>query len=574
MGNKKRIIFLIFAAGLALALALGILYSWMAFMPTGYEEFHKTAEAARERIKRKTALGADAATSATIDQAPVGYTVGHNGKSGPPHKLDFFEELATFDSYKHLISGDINRNYVGGGFATPSEPIYFMAPRRRQLVGTTVFIDKKSVMGKSLWAGLEQERRDSVMRMRSGFRRVTLTTPTTEQVRFFNQYLDKFERFLLRPRWNVPAEGIYPGNFLIERLALFAIARASMSGDQGRAMAILDGYLKAQGVLLARASAGPSVTELFFGLAELPDFPAEGWLRARRALDAMRLAESDIADMRRVCAEDFFNGISAELTRGDFQKMGNMWHFLYGGKIESIANTALLPVALRKAEQMALSISRADTAACEREQSELRAIMGLMNSRDSRIDQYYEMRSKIVSISETNDRIDGALLILDAACAMRDGKPLPALSRRGRQQLEQITMPRFGTFELGQSWMGPPPAELASIISALNQYAALHPNSIHPATPEEIKAFIKENGGGGWEKYVDWHDARPVCLVWGPSCVSAYLLNRYSEKQYPDPDQFVERTQLKAFALDPPIISGAMKKLLERPVQSAPKRSN
>lgn len=565
MGNKKRIIFLIFAAGLALALALGILYSWMAFMPTGYEEFHKTAEAARERIKRKAAPGVDAATSATIDQAPVGYTVGHNGKLGPPHKLDFFEELATFDSYKTMLSGDINRNEVGGGYVAPSEPMYFMARRRWQVAGATLYIDEKSVMGKPLWAGLEQERRDSILsRVRLGFRRVTLTTPTTEQARLFNRYLDKFERFLLRPHWYVSADGTYHGGLLVERLALFAIARASMSGDQERAMAILDGYLKAQGVLLARASAGPSVTELFFGLAELPDFPAEGWLRARRALDAMRLAESDIADMRRVCTEDFFNGISAELTRGDFQKMGNMWHFLYGGKIESIANTALLPVALRKAEQMALSISRADTAACEREQSELRGIMRLMNSRDSRIDQYYEMRSKIVSISETNDRIDGALLILDAACAMRDGKPLPALSRRGRQQIEQVTMPRFGTFELGQSWMGPPPAELASIISALNQYAALHPNSIHPATPEEIKAFIKENGGGGWEKYVDWHDARPVCLVWGPSCVSAYLLNRYSEKQYPDPDQFVERTQLKAFALDPPIISDEMKRILTK----------
>lgn len=585
--KKKRVLWVLGGVLVVVAL-LAAGYAYLAFMPTGFGSMRGDIAAANKRIDEKLAPQVKTTPPAGIGiEAPKTVIFLPNGKPGPGHRMNFYEEVASFDQYWSLWSAVMidNRGFSMSDFSKAG--VYIPPYSRYSKVIVTppgyIHFVKRPQMGQALWANLDapDSKEHLMCGLRLGFSHGEVTTSTTEQQnQLFNGHLDRLEGFLLRPKWDIPATSSplnrYAVNLVFDRLTMLAIARASLRGDQARAMNLLDRYLDALRVLHMKSEDGDpafkadGAAQVFFALAELLDFPAEGWRRARRILESMRLSQAELDDLRRIRVNAYHDRLLQELNNtGSAQ---NTWHFIFGGKLETVANRAMLPIAHRKAEQIALSVYKRDREALLAEQGEWQNIKRMMNVGPrhgfrEEINPFLQELNAINNIDDLNGQIGRAILWLEAARARHDRAALPAVTVLGSQQLEPFTMPRFGRILIENRHLrGDFPAKLKPLVVAFNDFQVKHFVDHYaplPTTPEEIETVLKAAGPGDWSEFVKWHDPVQVNLVWGTRSVmvgNAWFADAMKDKKRPD--ETIDLLELHAITIDEPILSEKIRAVL------------
>lgn len=583
--KKKRVLWVLIGVLAVLAL-LAAVYAYLAFMPTGYGSMQEGVGAANKRIDDKLAPQVKVTAPAGIStQPPVTYAISKDGKREIRQRMDFFDEFRSLDSYNAFWSAVmmVERRQIGSW--DPTKPCFYIPPYPYQDGCNVIMVHQHIPMatrprtGRPVWADLETSHTNVLLtRFEARFFSNTGTTGTTaRQDRVFLQYLDRLEGFLLRDEWDIPASKMSlrrdEGGLVFDRLALLAIARASLKGDQACAMNLLDRYLEALRVLHLRHGDGDAAFRLdgaahvFFGVAELPDFPAEGWLRARRILDSMRLSEAEMDGLRRVRCARYHDQLVEEASK--INPVQNTWHFIFGGKLESFVNEAAMPIARKKAEQIALDVYRRDREALIADQTDWERIKGLMNAGKRNVfgespTPFLSELGNIDHIDTLNGQVDRAVLWLEAARARHDRTTQAPVTVLGSQQMEVVTIPRFGCIQISGRRLDDPGqvARLKPLVDAVNRFSAQNWHR-EPTTQEEIESVLKSAGPGGWSAFVKWHEPVPALVVWNTRTVmrgNAWMNPSRNDRN--KLHELIDVIELHAIAVNPPVIGEEMRRIL------------
>lgn len=582
--KKKRVLWVLIGVLAVLAL-LAAVYAYLAFMPTGYGSMQEGVGAANKRIDDKLAPQVKVTAPAGIStQPPVTYAISKDGKREIRQRMDFFDEFRSLDSYNAFWSAVmmVERRQIGSW--DPTKPCLYIPSYPYQDSCNVIMVHQHIPMatrprtGRPVWADLETSHTNVLLtRFEARFFLNTGTTGTTaRQDRVFLQYLDRLEGFLLRDEWDIPASKMSlrrdEGGLVFDRLALLAIARASLKGDQARAMNLLDRYLEALRVLHLRHEDGDmalrldGATHVFFGVAELPDFPAEGWQRARRILDSMRLSEAEMDGLRRVRCAWYHDRLVEDASK--IEPVGNTWHFIFDGKLEKRVNETLMPIARRKAEQIALSVYKRDRNALIEAWEEWARIHQMMNSRDSFSpyqNGFLSMLENVNQVDILNGQIDRAVLWLEAARTRHDRTAQAPLTVLGAQQMEAVTIPRFGCIQISGRRLDDPGqvARLKPLLDAVNRFRTQTRPRIFPTTQEEIESVLKAAGPGDWSEFVKWHEPVPVLVVWNTRTVmrgNAWMAVSRNDRN--KLHELIDVIELHAIAVNPPVIGEEMRRIL------------
>ncbi|MCE5228813.1 hypothetical protein LLG95_04355 [bacterium] len=559
---------------IAVMLVLAMGYAWLAHAPTGYAGFEKGAAEAQKRVSEKVKPAPRPAdVRARVSEAPMRYAILPNGRPGPAHRANFFEEIESYNSYEEQA----NITYM---LTADNKPIsQAMKLGWSGIVYCPFFLPEKMrpADGKQFWDGLDaasQVKGEMLRYFQSSFReRNEPTAATDAQKMMFYVYLDNLEGFLLRPRWDIPetSSTLHTGGRSFHRLAMLAIARASLKGDQKLATDLLGRYLDAVRVLHVHDEQGAftmdNVRQVFFGMAELPDLPDEAWEQARRALESMRLSDAEKMDLLRVRAARFHKMIEQQLEHID--GVPNTWHYVFGGTVESGANRLLKPIVLREAEKMALDISRGDVAEAARHQLKWAGMTMWLNSTEGRdVGKYGIMQISL--IENLNAEVDRALLYLQIARARRAKKEMPAVTTQGAEHLEMFKMDRFGVFTIS-SYGGPGNPgydQKKPLMDAIRKFQATGKVATRP---EDIEAVIKAAGPGDWAKYVVWVEPKTVYLIWGMRRMqSSDIWYFASLRDWKASVEWVNAVEVYAVVIDGPILSEWMKGVLKETRASNP----
>ncbi|HUT24337.1 MAG TPA: hypothetical protein VM492_08355 [Sumerlaeia bacterium] len=129
----------------------------------------------------------------------------------------------------------------------------------------------------------------------------------------FHSLLDRVDRFLLEGQWETPP---FTDAFwmdlstphVFDRLALLAVVRASLAGDEEKGVALLEGFVEALRIMhFAQHFHWESAQwqrslqhgqSALFTLGQIEAFPDRGLEIAREALAGIRLSKEQIADLR------------------------------------------------------------------------------------------------------------------------------------------------------------------------------------------------------------------------------------------------------------------------------------
>lgn len=555
MESKKRKIAFGVAIGVGgIVMLLAMVYSYLAFMPTGYGKFESAAGTAQERVTRMAQPRVDFHESmATSTQSRI-ETRGAAPVATPLSEVDFIKAVADFNSVEALRQDDSVRVLLH----VNQQPVAF---------GVNWLKPNEPEPGRPIWSSLEPDHCAYMIRyIPSIFHEGEKTAATAGQIKKFLGRLDEVEDFLLRRKWTIsPQSEFYQHEYheLFSRLALYAIARASLNHDQDRAMKILARFLEAERIVRVHDhdrgdgwNDSDDIAVVLFGLAELPDFPAQGWDRARAELERMRMSEAELADLRRARASLYHNIMVERIKRQSLGHMENFWHFFYDGKVESAANKAIEPIMLRRLEGLSMAMGGDDYVEFDRMREQFHATMkyinvGGLNREDA--PEFYRVEHQF------NDKVDRSLLLLEAARARRDGKTIEApiaIGTPARLHMETITVPRSGIFTLGPDLS---PAQLSRFYSTIRQFEIAHPGR-GVVWAEDVEAVLKSLGPGEWGKYVRWQDPRPAYVIWSVG----HYENQYIYRR--DPAIPLHRQtmaiKLQVVAVDFPLISEEMKKVL------------
>lgn len=555
METKKRKAVLWVVAGVIAAVAvLGAIYSYLAFMPTGYENFRPQGDAARERLARLARPRVDfreGVTTATRSQTEARDAT---PPATPPPEVDFLKAVTDFNSAEALRQ---------------DHPLLALVPvyPHPLVFGTNWLKPNAPEPGRPIWPGLEPEHRDYMLRyIPASLHPVEWPVATVGQIERFLGRLDEVENFLLRRQWTISRQGAFyrhEEHEIFARLALYAIARVSLHRDQERAMRLLERFLEAERLIRLFDHDGDDgwessddVAVVLFGLADLPDFPEQGWERARAELERMRLSEAELADLRRARAS-LYHDLMVERLRGqNLGHMENFWHFFYKGKVEAAANRMIEPIALRRLEALSLAMGGDDDAKYNGMRANFYGTLSYMNvgglvREDS--PEFYRVEHQF------NDKVDRALLLLEATRARRDGKPLAApiaIGTPARLHLETITVPRSGIFRLDSDMS---PAEIQRFNNAVAQYEIAHPGR-GVVWADDVEAVLKALGPRDWGKYVQWQEVHPTYALW--SLGHTWNRNIYEQDRATPPYRQAPAIKLQTVAIRLPLLGDEMKRIL------------
>lgn len=559
MQNKKKTTFWVLVGVMAVIAVLGAGYSYLAFMPTGHGEFQPAAVAAQELVLKMAQPRSEKPeiidtrikpTTQTLVAKPVAAWVATHSP-----EVDFFAAVTDFN--------DVELFRQKLGIAAYHHVLFPILPH--PVVITTNWIKPNEPQpGQPIWPTIEPDYRDHVIRyVPFVFNKRAMDAAEPEQISKFRARIDDIENFLTGAKWDVsqPKKFFAPDHYeVFARLALFAIARASLNHDQDRAAKLLVRFLEAERIIRMfdhdRAdNDDDEIAVVLFGLAELPDFPASGWDRARAELERMRLSENELANLRSARAAEYHATMVGVLKKRGLGKRANTWHYFGGGRLESATDNVIEPIALRRLERLTMAMAADDYAEFERALGKFNSTLKYMNvsgfSREQAPEFYWAER-------RFNDKVDRALLLFEAARARREGKSIDtpiAIGSPPRQHLESIMLPRAGIFLQDQM----KPEEQTRVASATLQFEMTHPGR-GLVWEEDVKTVLKALGPGDWDKYVKWRDPHPAYVLWS----LGHMENRFIYKHDPkiDPYRQTKAIKLQTLAIDSPLISDEVKKLL------------
>ncbi|MEN6624967.1 MAG: hypothetical protein ABFD69_01930 [Candidatus Sumerlaeia bacterium] len=539
MAEKKRLVlFWVLSGGLVFTLAIGILYSYAAFTPTGFEQVQLQLTESRGKtnalVRPRFESAGPVNTVGTTQTAEVGL-------------IDFIDHY----NYLRATSPKLGGSYVFNG------PAFFSW--ETPINAFTSWLPSSFVpAGGALWPTLDPVYQNNQLRMVA-----TILSPTPlpaappARIEYFHARLDEIDKLLLDQKWFVP-EVLFQNNYgmmFFARMSLYAIARASLSGDQPRAMRLLERYLEAARIvnltnLTGNESYPTDATIIVLsGLAELPDLPSEAWDRAKAALEKSRLSEAEIVDLRRSRAAAYHRLMTQAIADESLSKNGNIWHFFAKGKVESIANRAIAPIAKRQLEQVTMAMSRHDRDGFGDALARFHGTLNAMNV------QQYDLPMNFWVERQFSEQVDVELLILAATRARREGTTITLIEAGSpvKLRLEPLPTRRCGYMQIGQD----APAELKKAQQEF--WKRNHGNGAIWA--EDIEWVLREAGPGDWTKYVQWCIPIHAYAIWS--------IGRTSAKNLPHPKSEIDLGQVDALKLrmvgvEARLISDEMKRILTK----------
>lgn len=473
--KKKKTLFGCLTAVLVVFAVLGIAYSYLVFMPTGIERIEKPMTEVRERVSKMAAPSSVMPAPARVVPEK---TTSTQTKALPAPSPNFLGEIDTFE-------------ITGGGY-------FLKYTVGRNMKRGIIYYTNEPANASDLWAVLSEKERIRLLGMlRYQLINIGQDSPPISESEAIqvNTELDRIETFLLQPHDGTP-QGMNPKNsslqYFYHAKALMAIERACRRGETEKAMRLLDGFLytisMVGSVYLHDATMQrlfPADFILFFydGLASIQNLPAEWRDHVRGTMQRIMAMKPPPEDVRLYTAARWRNQAETQLRiiPGPFLKQ-NAWHFFVGGKLESIANTALVPIAQRQIDLMAIAISRGDQSDCEREYKNVMTAFAAMNM-GGHIGWNTQM---IEDVKNRPAELAGYATTILATLDEDSGTTI------------SIPIEKFADlpFYAGTNM---------DIRAARDLYAQKLGHQ--PYTPAEVDAFIKESQhGDDWRSLVTWYD--------------------------------------------------------------------
>ncbi|MEN6624966.1 MAG: hypothetical protein ABFD69_01925 [Candidatus Sumerlaeia bacterium] len=496
--KKRKFLFWVLIAGLCCVAVLGIMYACLAFMPTGYDEVAKSIAPAKQNVSRLMAPRFVSVPDGSQSQAPEGRSRIPNAPPseslGPLHKLTFYEELLSYEvgSVINPMISECRDNALSLArdlAYTTGEPVFVTAfdvdqPLSASLV--TLGVKQREELTHAARSGIARRWRVMKPDGEAGYRHMPQAIALSESTPF----LDELEDFLLRPQWDlsIPTGPIQWADIkTFHYAAMMAVMRASLRGDQPRAILLLDRYLEAIRLMklfymqhpgVGYVSAEINLTVLWMNLATLPDFAAEGWEHAARGVAALRLSAAETADVRRVRAFARRSSLVQALDQSNQKVIQNTWHYMGGGAPESVVNKALYPLAIRRIDRMARCEYDGDLKGWVLNAQGLNTLITIMN-RTINTHLLIVWPEKLIDYD-----------------SVRFGQPCPFDCRTP----ENLTLERFPAFALDSLQPGPGISE-GEWMMRQHGYVKDSPlgrfyekNKHEPDTPEEIESVLRESG--------------------------------------------------------------------------------
>ncbi|MCE5228810.1 hypothetical protein LLG95_04340 [bacterium] len=484
----RKIRFGVLCVVLAMVLVLVLVDSYCAFTPSGYEEVEKPMADARERIGKAISKPAAAKPADGAARQTTSPNVAKAGGNESAARQNWSRELVNFE-----IDG-------AAGWATQ----FFYQGYENRMITVPVYLLKELGVaalaeGSKLWPELTEKQRDGMMRYviiafvwKKQRRMVSLSDEKAGRIA---RELDRLEEFLLRKDRGMPSMGYatYISNAFSIKTRL-VMERACLNGDPQKALELFDGYLDVvRFVFLANLYDGPAdvysyapTTFLSRNLDDIPNFPGEWREHTRKALAEIAGFKVNEADALLFTA-NAWRERCIEILNSNSNRKGNIWHYFAGGRLESVTGKAFYPIVMRQVDEAAVALSKGDDAGYRAHMNAARPVLGVMNI------QSLPYISNTQTVENKSRQLQEYAATVSAQIKPHD-----------RVTSETIEIERFGNLTNIGTLHG------VDLYQAVQNFHARHGHG--PTTPEEIDAFIKENGREEWRQYVEWYGPGKVTL--------------------------------------------------------------
>lgn len=519
--KKRKFLFWVLIAGLCCVAVLVILYACLAFIPTGYEEVAQSIEPAKQNVSRLMAPRITPGADSKQPQAPEGRASIPNAPPseslGPVHKLTFYEELLSYEGSwlvtnprieKYLNIDSVQELAYSNGMPVFMTTFLVDDPLSASLSALGAKQREELIHGAKLWISRRWGQ------MEFGPDGYEFRPKRTGREQRMNPYLDQLEEFLLRPRWDlsaptVPVRWTDIRNFHYK--AMVAIMRASLRGDQERAVLLLDRYFEAIRLMQLFYLQNPEVTRetvqidlgvFWLNLASLSDFPAEGWEHAAKGVEALHFSKEEVADLRHVRAIARRNSLVRKLDPSRAKTKQNTWHYFGGGAPESVVGKALYPLAVRRIDRMARCEYDGDLKGYTLNCAGLASLLSMMNNAGTwNLNNIWP------------EKLIGYEAVTYAQARPRDCRAPESLAiERFPKFVFEPRPPVGGMLDPDEEW-----ARLHGYRkdSPLGRFYAKYQHE--PDTPEEVQAILRETGNdAALSAAVKWFSAQKYIVCWNP----------------------------------------------------------
>ncbi len=373
MKKRGKLYLCFFCTVLAVLLCLGMIYSWLAYRPTGYGEIAERAEESVERIKPMMAL------------RPPKTLLERTARHGPADRNPASLEASLSEWHSLWRQGSERLSYQDRETSIPSKVSVWLWGARRWA----------SVLKRTCGAGvIRDETGNALARIPADCDVTQSVRHATEDRRWFaliyESGLDLDLSILSKANWPVlintaeeillrlpeTADAIPEGladsllDYSFQDLAFLAVARAAYRGQGDEASHMLDRLLET--VRVSRLTRFPESISLHqversvFALGQMASFPVAA------IRNALRICEDMILPPERY--DDFHNAHLAKLKRdyelawnpgylpgiNRFDSPHNIVHYFWDGRVENAWQGLLRPVADGHVERFIKAYSEGD----------------------------------------------------------------------------------------------------------------------------------------------------------------------------------------------------------------------
>lgn len=520
---------------------LGLLYSYLAFTPTGYRRYEvRHAEAMRRVAEQlKPALAPIPESLSGAPNKPAGDSqkavdlmaaIIQSGKVPLPYD----KEAYYHDAGKWFSEGEFNRStrlydeYRANDF-NPNPTTSFLEPG--QEARSRILDSTKDIIGQS-----------------NSFSRISIPPSLVNNEKFLKALhgtLDQVDQLLLSPSWRVPDFKDFPEPYdEIDRfccLASLSILRATLNNDGPKAASLLARYLEALrilhfGYLERRSIDFASLSRLFCILGELDQFPREGLVRANSVLSRMVLSPQQIDDLWKAMAARRKEVLGQRLEEDMDSFRENTMHYLLYGRAECFVARTFAPIAHKRIEELTMAYGKGDRAAIARAETYLQGVTRLMNISSSlvgeRFSEYVSLSTDPFILEKINLQPHAQQFTLAATLYHRDHHRYPAAIQ---ELIPSYLDASFkASAEIGgsvmpvESFYSRPVPYTDKLITAQKIYSRFQSEQHrYPTTLEELRPYAASPAEfESFKNYFIKNEARPLFCIFQSMTWNADQLRR------------------------------------------------